>query len=346
MKRRFTLALCALVMLVLPGCLPTFLPEPTPTPEPTATATPIPSPTPTATATPSPTSTPLPMPTITPMPSLMLENHSGDSICFAYISPSASDFWGDNDLHEGESISDGGQRGFDLDQNVYDIWVADCDETDVAVWWQVDIGDSLVTLEIPVRPGQEGSARATLVNDSGSAICNVYISPITSDYWGIDWLDAEEAIRRDGFRDFWLPPGSYDMLAENCVDDEIDTIWNITITDTYTWHVGGVDERAAPPSGGAPPAGTGNGFIYVLSEIPVGGTCRISVWGQGLELLLDAGVGEPTAFEVPSGQYGWQAFLGWGQTEADAITVAPGGSCSFTCYRDGTLDYVRWGCSP
>jgi hypothetical protein len=351
MKRPLVLTLCIVFTLVALACLPSLQPEPTPTPMPTATATAIPSPTPTATATltPSPTFTPQPTPTITPIPNLMLENGSGELVCDVFISPSASDFWGEDLLYEGEAILENAQRGFSLEENVYDVLVQDCRGNAVDIWWQVDVGDELATLTVGPRPGVAGRITVTLANDSGIPICSVFISPSTEEYWGVDWLDATEAIRVNRSRTFRLSPGTYDMLAEDCDFEEIDSAWGITITDEYTWHVGGVDEGPSAPSGGAPApsTGSGNGYIYVLSEIPVGGTCRISVWGNGLELLLDAGVGgTPASYEVPPGGYGWQAFLGWGQTDADAITVAPGGSCSFTCYREGTLDYVRWGCNP
>jgi hypothetical protein len=276
----------------------------------------------------------------------MIENQSGEAICGIFIVPTVAPSWGFDDLHNGETVPDNGLRGFDLEQDTYNILVEDCDGAGVAIWWGVEIGDELITLTAGPRPGLEGDAIVTLVNDSEARICSVFIAQTTAEYWGIDWLDADEIVRADNSRTFRLPTGTYGMLAEDCDGEEIDSVWGITITDGYTWRVGGVDEGTVPPSGGAPSTGTGNGFIYVLSEIPVGGTCRISVWGQGLELLLDAGIGEPAAYEVPPGGYGWQAFLGWGQTDADAITVAPGGSCSFTCYRDGAMDYVSWGCNP
>ena len=344
MKRHVVLILCAVFTLVLSGCISALQPEPTPTPVP-PTETPVPSPTPTETPAPSPTVTPSPTPTITPIPSLMLENRSGDPICHVLISPIAAASWGDDDLHEGEAIPDAGIRGFALDANVYNVFAADCDWNGVGVWWDVDVGDELVTLTIEPRPGLAGDARVTLDNDSGIPICSVLISPTSEDYWGVDLLDADEVLQIGTSRTFRLPPDTYDMLAEDCDYEEIDSAWGVSVTDEYTWTVGGVSAGAGAGTG-APVPSAGNGYIYVLSEIPVGGTCQISVWGQGLELLLDAGIGEPTAFEVPSGEYGWQAFLGWGQTNADAINVAPGGSCSFTCYREGALDYVRWGCNP
>ncbi len=336
MKRYLVLILCAVFALVLSGCIPALQPEPTPTPVP-PTETPVPSPTPTETPTPSPTVTPSPTPTITPIPSLMLENRSGDPICHVFISPIAAASWGDEDLHEGESIPDAGMRGFALDANVYNVWVADCDWNDVDVWWDVDIGDELVTLIIEPRPGLAGDARVTVDNNSGIPICSVYISPTAEDYWGVDWLDAEEVIQIGTSRTFRLPPDTYDILAEDCDFEDIDVALGVSITDEYTWNVGGAD-TGAPAA--APAPSTGNGFIYVENQLPEAGTCRISVWGNGLELLLDGGLGEPNVYEVPPGEYGWQAFIGYLLTNADAITITPGGYCTFTCLPE----HLSWGC--
>jgi hypothetical protein len=92
-----------------------------------------------------------------------------------------------------------------------------------------------------------------------------------------------------------------------------------------------------------PPEPEGNGTIYLSSETTAVATCRLSVWGGSVEdLLLDAGPGHPASRVVPAGQYSWQMHFGpRGRTDAATMQLAPGGSCSFTCYDDG----VDWGCS-
>jgi hypothetical protein len=342
MKRRFVLALCAVFALVSLSCLSTLRPEPTPTPVP-PTETPVPSSTPTFTPppTPTPTFTPLPTPTITPIPNVMLDNGSGELVCGVYISPSASDTWGEDLLYEGEAILENGLRGFSLEENVYDVLVHDCSGNAVDVWWEIDVGGDLTTLTVGPRPGVAGTATVTLNNDSGIPVCNVYIALATDDDWGVDWLDAEEAIRIDTSRPFRLSPGTYDMLAEDCDYEEIDSAWGISITDEYTWNVGGVDTGApAGAPAAAPVPSTGNAFIYVENQLPEAGTCRISAWGNGLELLMDGGLGEPNVYEVPPGEYGWQGFIGYLLTSGDAFTVGPGGYCTFTCLPE----YLSWGC--
>jgi len=91
----------------------------------------------------------------------------------------------------------------------------------------------------------------------------------------------------------------------------------------------------------APPASS-NGTIYLESRTSENATCRISVWGN-VEFLLDAGPGNPASRQAPPGDYGWQVFFGpSGQTSALAMSLRPGGTCSFVCYDE----YVEWGCTP
>jgi hypothetical protein len=82
-------------------------------------------------------------------------------------------------------------------------------------------------------------------------------------------------------------------------------------------------------------------MIYLSSETTNNATCRISVWGGGIDFLMDAGPGSPNSREVPAGEYGWQVFFGpSGQTAGMSMNVPAGGGCSFTCYDE----YVTWGC--
>ncbi|HEY75082.1 MAG TPA: hypothetical protein G4O00_02730 [Thermoflexia bacterium] len=80
-----------------------------------------------------------------------------------------------------------------------------------------------------------GKATITLVNNSDTPVCFVYISPTTSDEWGDDWLGTTEIIDPGGQRIFEVDPGTYDMMATDCDDNEIDTRWEVEVTTSYTW---------------------------------------------------------------------------------------------------------------
>ncbi len=83
--------------------------------------------------------------------------------------------------------------------------------------------------------GGEGKATITLINNSDQDICYVYISPTTSDEWGEDWLGAVEIVGPGEQRTFEVDPGTYDMMATDCDDNEIDTQWEVEVTTSYRW---------------------------------------------------------------------------------------------------------------
>jgi hypothetical protein len=61
-----------------------------------------------------------------------LENESGQTICYVYISPTTSDVWGDDWLDDTEVIEDGDVRLFDVPAGDYDLLATDCNQNTVA----------------------------------------------------------------------------------------------------------------------------------------------------------------------------------------------------------------------
>ena len=99
----------------------------------------------------------------------------------------------------------------------------------------------------------------------------------------------------------------------------------------------------SPETPNRPAPATGDGTIYLQSKTIELATCRLSVWGNGIDFLLDAGLEEPVSRVIPPGEYGWEAFFGGKRTgAAPALNLESGGSCSFVCYEE----YVDWGCDP
>ena len=114
-------------------------------------------------------------------------------------------------------------------------------------------------------------------------------------------------------------------------------------TDTSQPPTVALSPTSPPAPAPTQPRSGGNGTIYLDSQTTNEATCRISVWGGGIDFLLDAGPGHPVSREVPPGEYMWQVFFGpSGRTGAISMNVQAGGRCSFTCYDK----YVEWGCSP
>jgi hypothetical protein len=172
-----------------------------------------------------------------------------------------------------------------------------------------------------------------LVNNSGLAICNVYISPTTDPYWEADWLAAGQSIAPGAQRTFSVAQGVWDMRADDCSGNIISIEWEIPVYGTYTWYVGGVS--AAPPPAPTPSApsapASGTGTVTAVTQTGGTATCRITIAGMGGVWFLDA----PASMSLPAGTYSWQAFLGpRGETGQFAFTLRAGASCVFTCYDE------------
>jgi hypothetical protein len=84
--------------------------------------------------------------------------------------------------------------------------------------------------------GSTGSGPSlTLVNNSSSTVCYVYISPTTEDTWGDDQLGSTETISSGSQRVFNVSSGTYDLLAEDCDGNELATRWEVEISGPITW---------------------------------------------------------------------------------------------------------------
>jgi hypothetical protein len=86
--------------------------------------------------------------------------------------------------------------------------------------------------------GGDGSATITLVNNSGSTVCYVFISPNTETTWGNDWLGSTEVVSNGSSRVFTgITPGVYDLRADDCNDNTLYEEYGINISGSYTWNI-------------------------------------------------------------------------------------------------------------
>ncbi len=87
--------------------------------------------------------------------------------------------------------------------------------------------------------GASGNSGAVeVINHSSVEICYVYISPTTSSEWGLDQLGAENTIPAgSSFTIQNIPPGLYDLRADDCSNREIDTAPGVRVNagQTVTW---------------------------------------------------------------------------------------------------------------
>ena len=208
---------------------------------------------------------------------LVVRNESGTEICWMYISPTTSDFWGNDWLGE-ESLEAGGETTFYLNHNQYDIQALDCNEDELVVEFEINISEGAneyVVQEVP-GPSDDGDAALLVTNTSGVDICWLYISPSSANVYGPDRLDENILVAGDEIR-FTLDSGDWDVLAYDCQNRVMDSR-NFSIASGEEMHW----ELSAPVD----PSAGGNSSLQVINQSGVD-VCYLlispttaSVWGE------------------------------------------------------------------
>ncbi|NLE43366.1 MAG: hypothetical protein GX620_01490 [Chloroflexi bacterium] len=172
---------------------------------------------------------------------LTMINDSGSEICYVYISPTDSEYWGDDWLGGEEIVQPDGQRRFSLPAGTYDLLAEDCSGNTIDERYDVSVAGAL---EWAVGGAPQGDLRLTLYNNSGSEICYAYISLSTSDTWGGDQL-GNSTIPDGEYHDFMVTAGNYDLLAEDCNGNTVDERYGVTISSDRDWSIGSSSQGQA-----------------------------------------------------------------------------------------------------
>ncbi len=159
---------------------------------------------------------------------ITIVNQAPMDACYVFISPSDSDSWMDDWLGDDETIATGDSRSFNVPQDTFDVMVRDCGGAVMATFWNIDHGTTLTV-------GKPGAHVLTVENDSSTEVCYIYISPVTSDEWGEDWLGLKETIDTGEMRYFFVDPGTYDLMAADCDGNEVAREEQVEIDDDITW---------------------------------------------------------------------------------------------------------------
>jgi len=156
-------------------------------------------------------------------------NKSPYDVCYAQISLESEETWGEDQLGDEEVIEPGDTKTFKMDAGTYDVLLRDCDAIPVKAAAEIS-SDTTITIG---GPGMVGLA---LDNQSSDTICGVYISPSNLDEWGEDWLGAAEDVLAGDQRIFFIEPGVYDLLAQDCEGAELAVeVEADLIEDWMTW---------------------------------------------------------------------------------------------------------------
>jgi hypothetical protein len=74
---------------------------------------------------------------------LVVDNQSGEEVCYVYVSPSSGTEWGDDRMGEMETIAPGDKRLFYVRADDYDLQVADCSGEPLIEEYDVDLRTDL-----------------------------------------------------------------------------------------------------------------------------------------------------------------------------------------------------------
>ncbi|MGD1996701.1 MAG: hypothetical protein PVH62_08005, partial [Anaerolineae bacterium] len=169
--------------------------------------------------------------------SVVLSNSSGQTICYVNISPSANTTWGDDQLGSTETIPEGGTRTFNVSPGTYDLRALDCDQNQIDVQWDANVSGPYSWIVTGGADPGPSTASVVLSNSSGQTICYVNISPSANTTWGDDQLGPTETIPVGGTRTFNVSPGTYDLRALDCDQNQINVQWDANVSGPYSWIV-------------------------------------------------------------------------------------------------------------
>ena len=153
------------------------------------------------------------------------------------------------------------------------------------------------------QPSTSGTA-LTLINNSGQTVCYVYISPTTDTTWGYDWLDSTETVSNGSRRVFQVESGIYDLRADDCNGNEIESRWGINVSGNASWSIG--NNR---------PSGSGRNATLTLINNSGQTVCYVYIspttdttWGYDwLDSTETVSNGSRRVFQVESGIYDLRA---------------------------------------
>jgi hypothetical protein len=236
---------------------------------------------------------------------LTLTNNSGATVCYVYISPTTATEWGDDWLGT-STVASGSSYTFNVPAGSYDLKAEDCSHNVLDVQFGISISGSM-TWTIGGSAGGE-SVSLELINNSGTAVCYVYISPSDASEWGSDWLGSSTIASGSSYV-FSFDPGTWDLMAEDCSGNVLDSQFGVYLSGYEVWTIGG-------SSGGGGDAlitivnNTGQAVCYVWVGPPA------SEWDGDLlgSSILD--VGQTISVYLPVGTWALQAESCGGQVLA------------------------------
>jgi len=164
------------------------------------------------------------------------ENQACTTVCQVFLGSPSCDDWGITLLGE-DSLPHGLSIDFQIPPGTYDLLIVECSE---ATYQMTDLdlsedGTWTFGLEEAI-PGTACPAALTVVNQSPTDICHMWIAGPQSERYGYNWL-GDDVIPAGQALTFPVSPGTYDVMAQDCdfntlrveLDKDIlaPVIWNV-----------------------------------------------------------------------------------------------------------------------
>lgn len=157
------------------------------------------------------------------------KNDSPEEVCYVFISPSADEEWGDDQLGGAETIAAGAEHTFRVPEGTYDVNLQNCAEVTLATAWEV-------ASDTTVMVGQSGATVRVLVdNTSEHEVCFLFITPSTEAEWDTDRMGDMESLPAGGQRMFFVEPGQYDLMAADCENKPLTEEYNVDLLKDLVW---------------------------------------------------------------------------------------------------------------
>ena len=168
--------------------------------------------------------------TITDPVTLTVDNKmSSNSVCSVDIVRSDAPSWGGNWLTDSTTIAAGSTLDISVGPGTYDLRAMDCDKNVLGYDWSVDLSTSTSWTIAD-------SVTLTVNNTSQTDICHIDISRPDSTSWGMNWLGDNETIPAGSTQTFQVNPGTYDLRAVDCNNNElaVEKIVDLTQAQVFT----------------------------------------------------------------------------------------------------------------
>lgn len=169
---------------------------------------------------------------------LEVTNSTGQSICYIFISPSASESWGKDWLSTEKILETGQTAVFEVAPGQYDLRADDCDRRTVEERNDVDLtADTAWTVGTSAAAGSGSGNQVTLtlVNDTSEPVCIVRIGVPNSEW--IDDLLGANTIPGWGSYSVKIQPGIWTLQAEDCAGLVMQTEPAFDVTTSTEWHI-------------------------------------------------------------------------------------------------------------